>query len=94
MRVCLSQKSCHSGYSIVSFVHCQPSNLYINSLACPGNLTNPCSSHGSCDDGKTGTGHCQCGADFTGTSCEKCIPAKYGTNCTNGKAEFTLTLIS
>ncbi|KAJ7377675.1 Stabilin-2 [Desmophyllum pertusum] len=51
--------------------------------SCPGNLTKPCSSHGNCDDGKVGTGHCRCNATFTGTSCEKCIPGKYGRNCTN-----------
>ena len=62
---------------------------YFNFLACPGNLTDPCSSHGKCDDGKTGTGHCECQANFTGTSCEKCIPAKYGRNCTNRKSEST-----
>lgn len=49
---------------------------------CPGNVTNPCSGHGACDDGKTGSGHCQCDANFTGIACEKCILGKYGSNCT------------
>lgn len=95
MIVLLSQKLhvCHSGYSNVALDHCQLQEfiLFIFFLACPGILTNPCSSHGKCDDGKAGAGHCQCEADFTGTSCEKCIPRKYGRNCTNGKSEFTCT---
>lgn len=55
----------------------------VDCQSCPGNLSDACSSNGVCDDGKSGSGHCQCSANFTGTACEKCISGKYGTNCTN-----------
>lgn len=61
-------------------------DILVSLLACPGNLNSPCSSQGKCDDGKSGHGHCQCSANFTGTACERCIPGKYGTNCSSGKA--------
>ena len=62
-------------------------------LACPGNLSDACSSNGVCDDGKSGSGHCQCSANFTGTACEKCISGKYGTNCTNGKCANRIVIL-
>lgn len=64
-------------------------NYHLFFLVCPGNVTNPCSGRGACDDGKTGSGHCQCDANFTGTACEKCILGKFGSNCTGGEYLFS-----
>ena len=61
-------------------------SYFLSLLACPGHLSSPCSRNGQCDDGKSGSGHCQCTANFTGTACEKCIPGKYETNCSSGKS--------
>ncbi|XP_048584968.1 stabilin-2 isoform X2 [Nematostella vectensis] len=51
--------------------------------ACPGNVTAPCLGNGQCSDGLRGNGHCNCSANFTGTECEKCIPSKYGKDCSS-----------
>uniref|UniRef100_A0A8C3R7U3 Stabilin 2 n=1 Tax=Cyanoderma ruficeps TaxID=181631 RepID=A0A8C3R7U3_9PASS len=49
--------------------------------ACPGGPETPCHGHGSCDDGYTGTGECRCHGGFNGTSCELCLPGRYGFTC-------------
>jgi uncharacterized surface protein with fasciclin (FAS1) repeats len=40
---------------------------------CPGGAHNPCSRHGTCDQGLSGTGLCSCRQDFTGSMCETCL---------------------
>uniref|UniRef100_A0A803VDB2 Stabilin 2 n=1 Tax=Ficedula albicollis TaxID=59894 RepID=A0A803VDB2_FICAL len=49
--------------------------------ACPGGPETPCSGHGSCEDGYTGTGECRCHSGFNGTACELCVPGRYGSSC-------------
>ncbi|XP_029455316.1 stabilin-1 [Rhinatrema bivittatum] len=48
---------------------------------CPGGLEAPCSNHGTCDDGISGSGACSCMDGFTGTACELCTSARYGSDC-------------
>ena len=58
---------------------------------CPGTdltlpLPRPCSAHGVCDDGATGTGACACFASpedgyFAGSACERCAPGYWGAGC-------------
>nr|XP_014344303.1 PREDICTED: stabilin-1 [Latimeria chalumnae] len=48
---------------------------------CPGGLEAPCSNHGTCNDGKAGTGKCNCMMGFNGTACELCVPGRYGPDC-------------
>ena len=53
---------------------------------CPGGACRPCSGHGVCDDGLTGTGRCTCMADamrgfFGGADCSNCAPGVYGPGC-------------
>ncbi|KAL4646353.1 stabilin-1-like [Arapaima gigas] len=52
-----------------------------NCHVCPGGLEAPCSHHGTCDDGKRGTGNCVCYTGFTGTACELCATNHFGPNC-------------
>ncbi|XP_070612374.1 stabilin-2 isoform X2 [Erythrolamprus reginae] len=49
--------------------------------ACPGGPEAPCNNHGYCDEGYAGTGECSCNAGFNGTSCELCLPGRYGLEC-------------
>lgn len=49
---------------------------------CPGGLEAPCSRHGECSDGFSGTGGCNCQEGFNGTACEVCAPGRYGASCT------------
>ncbi|XP_015240519.1 PREDICTED: stabilin-1 [Cyprinodon variegatus] len=49
---------------------------------CPGGVEDPCSSHGDCQDGVTGSGACKCYKGFKGKSCDLCETGYYGTNCT------------
>uniref|UniRef100_A0A3B3BDQ0 Stabilin 1 n=1 Tax=Oryzias melastigma TaxID=30732 RepID=A0A3B3BDQ0_ORYME len=49
---------------------------------CPGGLEAPCSNHGSCRDGHTGSGTCKCDGGFKGKACESCMAGYYGANCT------------
>ena len=53
---------------------------------CPGGACRPCSSHGRCDDGRSGSGACVCHTDalhgyFAGADCAQCAPAYYGAGC-------------
>ncbi|XP_022098801.1 stabilin-2-like isoform X2 [Acanthaster planci] len=48
---------------------------------CPGGWSSPCSNHGTCSNGTTGTGACTCFPNYTGTACELCEPGKYGPLC-------------
>uniref|UniRef100_A0A8C5QWV6 Stabilin-1 n=1 Tax=Leptobrachium leishanense TaxID=445787 RepID=A0A8C5QWV6_9ANUR len=48
---------------------------------CPGGLESPCSNHGMCNDGMSGTGRCSCSEGFHGTACEICDPQRYGSSC-------------
>ncbi|XP_013385273.1 stabilin-2-like isoform X1 [Lingula anatina] len=48
---------------------------------CPGGAREPCSGHGTCFDGRNGTGHCTCDENFTGKSCDHCVMGKTGDLC-------------
>uniref|UniRef100_W5NCW4 Stabilin 2 n=1 Tax=Lepisosteus oculatus TaxID=7918 RepID=W5NCW4_LEPOC len=60
---------------------CCPSYFGRDCLACPGGAGGPCSLHGKCDDGRSGSGNCTCEPGFTGTACELCLPGHYGASC-------------
>lgn len=51
------------------------------SLACPGGPRSPCSDHGVCVDGISGSGQCNCHPGFAGTACELCAPGAFGPQC-------------
>ena len=45
-----------------------------------------CSGHGSCSDGKNGTGICNCDPKLTGAVCETCLSSEhYGPECNERK---------
>ncbi|XP_041636350.1 stabilin-2 isoform X2 [Cheilinus undulatus] len=51
-------------------------------ISCPGGYQTPCSGHGQCSDGITGTGTCVCDQNFRGFRCQYCSASnKYGPNC-------------
>ncbi|MBN3320010.1 STAB2 protein, partial [Atractosteus spatula] len=60
---------------------CCPNYFGRDCLACPGGAGGPCSLHGKCDDGRSGSGNCTCEPGFTGTACELCLPGHYGAGC-------------
>ncbi|XP_054564129.1 stabilin-1 [Eptesicus fuscus] len=49
--------------------------------ACPGGASHPCSDHGVCMDGMSGSGQCRCHSGFAGTACELCAPGAFGPHC-------------
>ncbi|XP_004715325.1 stabilin-1 [Echinops telfairi] len=49
--------------------------------ACPGGPSSPCSDHGVCADGMSGSGQCKCRPGFAGTACELCAPGAFGPLC-------------
>eukprot|EP01012_Entosiphon_sulcatum_P008570 TRINITY_DN14698_c0_g1_i1.p1 TRINITY_DN14698_c0_g1~~TRINITY_DN14698_c0_g1_i1.p1 ORF type:complete len:4384 (-),score=244.51 TRINITY_DN14698_c0_g1_i1:47-12031(-) len=56
-------------------------------LECPGGRLTPCSGHGTCSAGRTGTGTCECFASssqgwWSGLSCGKCKLGYFGLSCT------------
>lgn len=53
-------------------------------LACPGGASHPCSDHGVCMDGMSGSGQCRCHSGFAGTACELCAPGAFGPHCQGG----------
>ena len=56
---------------------------------CPGGACNPCSGHGTCDDGNSGSGACHCaygsGGEgyWVGNACDTCADGYYGISCTD-----------
>ncbi|XP_038067563.1 stabilin-2-like [Patiria miniata] len=61
--------------------HCCNYHYGLDCLECPGGKRNPCSWHGICEHGITGTGHCVCDEGYTGVACELCLPGRFGPNC-------------
>ena len=50
-------------------------------VECPGGACFPCSSHGTCDDGRRGTGTCTCDVHWRGEACSQCTAGRYGPDC-------------
>lgn len=53
---------------------------------CPGGHCNPCSNHGSCSEGISGSGICKqtqfkCENGFGGIDCSDCSNGLFGSNC-------------
>eukprot|EP00759_Apiculatamorpha_spiralis_P009261 PhF_6_TR15967/c0_g1_i1/m.24932 len=48
---------------------------------CPGGACNSCAGHGTCNDGRSGTGECTCSFGWQSPWCEDCIPTRFGPNC-------------
>jgi len=51
---------------------CNPGTYGEMCLPCPGGMDNPCSGHGTCDDGVTGSGTCSCNTGYVGVACNQC----------------------
>eukprot|EP00759_Apiculatamorpha_spiralis_P009053 PhF_6_TR15919/c0_g1_i1/m.24618 len=51
------------------------------SLPCPGGTCNPCMGHGTCDEGRTGSGKCSCVSPFRGYQCDDCAVGYFGPTC-------------
>nr|XP_020038120.1 stabilin-1 isoform X5 [Castor canadensis] len=60
---------------------CCPGHYGSDCQACPGGPSSPCSDHGVCLDGMSGSGQCQCRSGFAGTACELCAPGAFGLHC-------------
>ncbi|MGB0592589.1 MAG: calcium-binding EGF-like domain-containing protein, partial [Myxococcota bacterium] len=73
---------------------CDPGFFGPGCAPCPGDGA-PCSMHGTCDDGLTGTGECTCEPGWAGPGCAEDIdecadaPCQNGGTCTDGVASFT-----
>ncbi|KAF5922749.1 hypothetical protein HPG69_008123 [Diceros bicornis minor] len=60
---------------------CCPGHYGSECRACPGGASSPCSDHGMCVDGMSGSGQCRCRSGFAGTACELCAPGAFGPHC-------------
>uniref|UniRef100_A0A8C4M2Y6 Stabilin-1 n=1 Tax=Equus asinus asinus TaxID=83772 RepID=A0A8C4M2Y6_EQUAS len=60
---------------------CCPGHYGSECRACPGGASSPCSDHGVCMDGMSGSGQCRCRSGFAGTACELCAPGAFGPHC-------------
>ncbi|XP_019483671.1 PREDICTED: stabilin-1 [Hipposideros armiger] len=60
---------------------CCPGHYGSECRACPGGASHPCSDHGLCMDGMSGSGQCRCHSGFAGTACELCAPGAFGPLC-------------
>ncbi|KAM6176702.1 stabilin-1 isoform 2-T2 [Erethizon dorsatum] len=60
---------------------CCPGHYGSECQACPGGPSSPCSDHGVCLDGMSGSGLCRCHLGFAGTACELCAPGAFGPQC-------------
>uniref|UniRef100_A0A8C5JVW3 Stabilin 1 n=1 Tax=Jaculus jaculus TaxID=51337 RepID=A0A8C5JVW3_JACJA len=60
---------------------CCPGHYGSECQACPGGPSSPCSNHGVCLDGMSGSGQCRCHSGFAGTACELCAPGAFGPHC-------------
>nr|XP_010345351.2 stabilin-1 isoform X5 [Saimiri boliviensis boliviensis] len=60
---------------------CCPGHYGSECQACPGGPSSPCSDHGVCMDGMSGSGQCLCRSGFVGTACELCAPGAFGLHC-------------
>jgi hypothetical protein len=70
----------------VDYVNCVCNPGYWSpdcSRMCPGGAGNPCSNHGQCSAGSTGTGTCFCNPGFGGSDCQDCDASHWGTGCVN-----------
>ncbi|XP_012920874.1 stabilin-1 isoform X2 [Heterocephalus glaber] len=61
--------------------NCCPGHYGSECQACPGGPSSPCSDHGVCLDGMSGSGQCRCHSGFAGTACELCSPGAFGPQC-------------
>ncbi|XP_053233528.1 stabilin-1 isoform X1 [Podarcis raffonei] len=75
-------KGCRRTCFVVEWVpQCCPNHYGKDCQVCPGGLKEPCSNHGTCNDGQQGSGWCSCDKAFIGTACENCAPGHYGPEC-------------
>uniref|UniRef100_A0A670IMJ0 Stabilin 1 n=1 Tax=Podarcis muralis TaxID=64176 RepID=A0A670IMJ0_PODMU len=75
-------KGCRRTCFVVEWVpQCCPNHYGKDCQVCPGGLKEPCSNHGTCNDGQQGSGWCSCNKAFIGTACENCAPGHYGPEC-------------
>lgn len=80
---CATSAGCPSGQlCVASFCReeCPPGRAGpACELACPisGSDGAVCSGHGDCDDGRFGTGACQCGFGYAGPACAELQPVQY-----------------
>jgi hypothetical protein len=83
-----------NGYSIPGCVNgacmdyvncvCEPGYWSLDcSRMCPGGATNPCTGHGQCDAGATGSGQCFCNEGYGGSDCQDCDNGHWGPECLN-----------
>jgi hypothetical protein len=57
---------------------------------CPGGIGNVCNQHGTCHEGVSGDGQCQCAPAYAGLACDQCAADHYGyPTCTYCLAETT-----
>lgn len=68
--------SCAKGWNGTLCDECANRYYGADCSLCPS-----CSGHGSCDDGKTGSGACVCNAGWAGSSCSECASGYYRSNC-------------
>lgn len=66
---------------VLGYVHYHTCTSTVCSVECPGGPEEPCSNNGICDEGRNGTGKCECQPLYTGEACQECVTGKTGSNC-------------
>ncbi|XP_012575895.1 PREDICTED: stabilin-1 [Condylura cristata] len=75
-------RGCHRNCVMTTWKpSCCPGHYGSECRACPGGASSPCSDHGVCMDGMSGSGQCKCRSGFAGTACELCAPGAFGPQC-------------
>mmetsp|Transcript_25902 Transcript_25902/g.65627 ORF Transcript_25902/g.65627 Transcript_25902/m.65627 type:complete len:1566 (-) Transcript_25902:377-5074(-) len=72
----LTTCTCNTGFSGSSCDSCETGYFGSACLPCAS-----CGSHGSCDDGMTGSGRCNCDSGWRGGECQECASGYYGASC-------------
>jgi len=88
-----------SGAAYVFNLSCDPGHYGPMCLECPGGASNPCTGHGTCDDGVDGSGACTCNTGWTGPDCasdvDECATDQNNCDanatCTNAPGSFACT---
>lgn len=84
----LNQCHCNPGYNGTYCASCASQYYGTNCIACPA-----CGAHGSCSDGKLGSGLCVCSAGYVGTQCNARVQIVLTASVpVNGAAVVVLSL--
>ena len=66
----------------------------VPSAECPGGVETPCSGHGACNSGRTGSGACNCSTGWDGAACTTCATGFSGDSCEGLAPRFSMRVLA